>query len=92
MSSIKRDVKKKVPPRPEDEKISVLEIQPTELSVLGDCVRFGSGLFHSRGFIWPVVLRQSSLETGKRDLVWCSQPWFYRRLVAYRYFWLSEGA
>jgi hypothetical protein len=31
MSSIKRNVKKKVLPRPEAEKISVLEIQPTSL-------------------------------------------------------------
>ena len=26
---------------------------------------------------------------GKQDEC---QPWFYPRLVAYRYFWLSEGA
>ena len=32
------------------------------------------------------------LKLGKRNLVFECQPWFYPRLVAYRYFWLSEGA
>jgi hypothetical protein len=30
------------------------------------------------------------LKLGKRFDSW--QPWFYPRLVAYRYFWFSEGA
>jgi len=29
------------------------------------------------------------LKLGKRFIPW--QPWFYARLVAYRYFWFSEG-
>ena len=45
MSSIKRDVKKKVLPRPEAEKIFGLEIQPTAVSVPPDSLeRFCSGL------------------------------------------------
>jgi hypothetical protein len=45
MSSIKRDVKKKAPPRPEAEKIFGLEIQPTAVSVPPDSLeRFCSGL------------------------------------------------
>jgi hypothetical protein len=32
------------------------------------------------------------LKLGKQKLVLERQPWFYRRLVAYRYFWFSEGA
>ena len=45
MSSIKRDVKKKAPPRPEAEKIFDLEIQPTAVSVPPDSLeRFCSGL------------------------------------------------
>src|SRR5271156_3267294 len=36
--------------------------------------------------------RPSSAEAGQAKLVVECQPWFYRRLVAYRYFWLSEAA
>jgi hypothetical protein len=32
------------------------------------------------------------LKLGKHTLVLECQPWFYRRLVAYRYFWLCEAA
>ena len=46
MSSIKKDVKKKVPPRPEAEKIFVSRSSPLSVSVpLDSLERFCSGLF-----------------------------------------------
>jgi hypothetical protein len=46
----------------------------------------------SRGFIFRGDDANRVLKLGKRTLVVECQPWFYRRLVAYRYFWLSEAA
>ena len=84
MSSIKRDVKKKAPPRPEDREF-VLEIQPT-------LFRFSEEVWlvvHSRKLSLRLVAKLECARRGKQDEC---QPWFYPRLVAYRYFWLSEGA
>ena len=72
-----------------------LEIQPTSLS---ECLSICARGFASELSSIPVAFivrwgpRQSSVETwqARRILKW--QPWFYRRLVAYRYFWLSEEA
>ncbi len=94
VSSIKRDVKKKVLPRPEAEKIFVSTSSPLSVS---------APRFRSRGFalaclsfLWVSSFGGDDanrvLKLGKRDLVLECQPWFYRRLVAYRYFWLSEEA
>ena len=94
MSSIKRDVKKKVLPRPEVEKIFVSRSSPLSVS---------APRFRSRGFAlaclpFPWVSSSGGddanrvLRTWQADLVLECQPWFYRRLVAYRYFWLSEAA
>jgi hypothetical protein len=52
MSSIKRDVKKKVLPRPEGEKNFGLEIQPTVDPLDGEV---GSGGWRSCGFPLPAA-------------------------------------
>jgi hypothetical protein len=54
--------------------------------------RFCSGLlFHSRGSFSGGDSARRFLKLGASDSTpW--QPWFYPRLVAYRYFWFSEGA
>ena len=38
------------------------------------------------------LLRSGSARVCKTRQAGRCQPWFYPRLVAYRYFWLSEGA
>jgi len=91
MSSIKRDVKKKVLPRPEARRFG-LESSP--LSVSAPRLRskgFALACLPFCGFI-SVVTTPIESRTGQADLVLECQPWFYRRLVAYRYFWLSEEA
>ena len=56
MSSIKRDVKKKVPPRPDAEKIFVSRSSPLPVSVpLDSLERFVVAVCHFRGFHLPVV-------------------------------------
>jgi hypothetical protein len=83
MSSIKREVKKKLRPRPEARWF--LEIQPT-------LFRYPEGVrlvVHSRKLSRLLVAKLECARRGKQDEC---QPWFYPRLVAYRYFWLSEGA
>jgi hypothetical protein len=84
MSSIKRDVKKKLLPRPEWR--FFLEIQPTV--VFSSLEKFGS---------LSVLMSFSAddgdaveFERAASELVLQRQPWFYPRLVAYGYFWLSE--
>jgi hypothetical protein len=85
MSSIKRDVKKKALPRPEARLF--LEIQPTVVSLLWRSC-------------WLSILLSFSadgddaveFERAASELVLQRQPWFYPRLVAYGYFWLSERA
>ena len=85
MSSIKREVKKKVLPRPEAR--CFLEIQPTVVSLLWRSC-------------WLSILLSFSadgddaveFERAASELVLERQPWFYPRLVAYGYFWLSERA
>ncbi len=84
MSSIKRDVKKKAPPRPEDR-----DCFPRS-SPLGFVTLKMFGLWsHSRKLSRLLVAKLECARRGKQDE---GQPWFYLRLVAYRYFWLSEGA
>jgi hypothetical protein len=77
------------------------------LQVRLGCIRLSSSCpfrrlhtFHfsgQRGFQPRFWIRRSSSE-HRRDLNPPDQraaqrtPWFYRRLVAYRYFWLSEEA
>jgi hypothetical protein len=39
-----------------------------------------------------IVAAQSSWKERQATGVLMRQPWFYPRLVAYGYFWLSEGA
>jgi hypothetical protein len=54
--------------------------------------RFFSGLlFRSFDFILEWSQRPPILETWQA-IRFSWQPWFYPRLVAYRYFWFSEGA
>jgi hypothetical protein len=79
MSSIKRDVKKKVPPRPDAEKIFVSISSPLPVSVPPDSLeRVRCGLFSiSVAFIFRWRRRQSSLKTWQADLVFGCQPWFY---------------
>jgi hypothetical protein len=85
MSSIKRDVKKKLLPRPEER--FFLEIQPTIVSLL------------RRSCLFSILLSFSAagddadeFERAASELVLQRQPWFYPRLVAYGYFWLFERA
>ncbi len=92
MSSVKRDVKKKVLRRPEGEKILFSKSSPLSVSAPDFARRLLWLVCPSCGFHLRLRRRQSSLETGQADLVRECQPWFYRRLVAYRYFWLSEEA
>jgi hypothetical protein len=71
-----------------------LDIQPTVCK----CPRFSSRDFALAclSFLWVSSFGGDDanrvLKLGKRTLVLEGQPWFYRRLVAYRYFWLSEEA
>ncbi|MGA8859280.1 MAG: hypothetical protein WB506_04665 [Candidatus Sulfotelmatobacter sp.] len=46
-------------------------------------------LSHSHTVSLLLVAKLECARRGKQDE---GQPWFYLRLVAYRYFWLSEGA
>jgi len=87
MSSIKRNVKKKAPPRPEPR--FFLEIQPTRS--FAPLEKFGF-VAHSGKFPLLMVAMASSWRERQAKLVLQRQPWFYPRLVAYGYFWLSEGA
>ncbi len=86
MSSIKRDVKKKAPPRPED-RGSFSRSSPL-CFVASEDVRLVV-VVHSRKLSRLLVATIECARRGKQDEC---QPWFYPRLVAYRYFWLSEGA
>jgi hypothetical protein len=85
MSSIKRDVKKKAPPRPEDRGSFSRSSPPC--FVTSEDVRLV--VVHSRKLSRLLVATIECARRGKQDEC---QPWFYPRLVAYRYFWLSEGA
>jgi hypothetical protein len=84
--SIKRDVKKK------------------SFALTGGEISFSRSSplkFHFSGEVWLVIHSVSSSADGdaavefKRaasERVASRQPWFYPRLVAYDYFWLSERA
>ena len=98
ISSIKGKVKKNTSPWAGN----VLTFQPARLSEGASCLPpHGLGLLHSRsqllGFSLSAVfiasLRRSSsiLRPTSRPVVRC-QPLFYWRLVAYRFFGLSERA
>src|SRR5690349_23561388 len=52
----------------------------------------GEAVFHPWGSILRSRRCPSVLETGKRDGLQSCQPWSYRRLVAYSFLGLSEGA
>jgi hypothetical protein len=71
-----------------------LEIQPTAYCALDALEGFSLFclLFLSRLDLRVVNHAHRALKLGKQKLVLERQPWFYRRLVAYRYFWFSEGA
>ncbi len=84
MSSIKRDVKKKAPPRPEDRGSFSRSSPPCFVTL-----KIFGLLSHSRKLSRLLVAKFECERRGKQDEC---QPWFYPRLVAYRYFWLSEGA
>ena len=85
MSSIKRDVKKKDPPRPEARLF--LEIQPTVVSLPWRGCWLSMRLSFSAAGDDAV-----EFERAASELVLPRQPWFYPRLVAYGYFWLSQRA
>ena len=64
-----------------------LEIQPTVVALLW------------RSLALPILISflldggdAIEFERATSELVTQGQPWFYPRLVAYGYFWLSEGA
>ena len=71
-----------------DRRIEVLSRDPAH-SVSLPLKRFGLLLSHSRKLSLLLVAKIECARRGKQDEC---QPWFYPRLVAYRYFWLSEGA
>jgi hypothetical protein len=66
-----------------------LEIQPTVVSQpwrsIGGCL-FLVGVSPLLVAMF-IEFERAASRTGAQG-----QPWFYRRLVAYRYFWFSEGA
>src|ERR1700693_2042432 len=82
----KKGCQEKTPPRPEWR--FFLEIQPTVVSLLWrslaccpcSCVSL------------LMVTMPSSLRERQASWLLRRQPWFYPRLVAYGYFWLSERA
>src|SRR3979411_801163 len=81
--SIKRDVKKKAPPRPED-RGSFSRSSPLCFVTLK---MFGL-LFHSRKLSLLLVAKFECERRGKQD---ACQPWFYPRPLPYPYFLFSEG-
>jgi hypothetical protein len=93
MSSIKRDVKNKVLRRPEGEEILVSESSPLSVSAPDFARRVALACLP---FVWVSSFGGDDadrvLKLGKRTWSLECQPWFYRRLAAYRYFWLSEEA
>jgi hypothetical protein len=93
MSSIKGDVKKKIPPPTRGQIVSrdPAHFSVACLSILGEILLWL--VCHScEVHLSVVTLRQSSREAGQAKLVFECRPWFYPRLAAYRYFRLSEGA
>jgi hypothetical protein len=66
-----------------------LEIQPTE--VFASLEKLGR-LPMLIKFPPRMVAMPSSSRERQARLLFKGQPWFYPRLVAYGYFWLSEGA
>jgi hypothetical protein len=87
MSSIKRDVKKKTPPRPEWR--FFLEIQPTVVSLLWRSLALLSILVSFSADGDDAI---EFGESGKRAGCFRGNHGSYPRLVAYGYFWLSERA
>jgi hypothetical protein len=87
MSSIKRDVKKKAPPRPEAE---ILSRDPAHLVLLPwrSLAWFPMLVSFSADGDDAIEFERAASKVGDFQ----RQPWFYPRLVAYGYFWLSERA
>jgi len=99
ISSIKREVKKKHLPSRRSFSCFPAHLIERDLlrtaapwtRVLGSTTqRFGFSLLAV--FIVCSRRSQSSSETSKAERVVRCQPWFYRRLVAYSFFGLSERA
>lgn len=86
MSSIKRDVKKKSFPT------TGVEIVSRHPAHLGDASLRAAVAFHSHKIFPLSVTTRSSLGERQVTGVDLCQPWFYPRLMAYDYFWLSEEA
>jgi len=84
--SIKRDVKKKVLPRPE---ARFLSRDPAHWSFTS-LEKFGLlSILVSFSADGDAVVE---FKRAASELLLPRQPWFYPRLVAYGYFWLSERA
>ena len=64
-----------------------LEIQPTEVSLLWRSLALSILVSFSADVTMP-----SSSREQQASWLLPRQPWFYPRLVAYGYFWLSERA
>src|SRR5580692_5580230 len=86
MSSIKRDVKKKTFPT------TGVEIVSRHPAHLGYASLRAAVAFHSHKIFPLSVTTRSSLGERQVTRVDLCQPWFYPRLMAYDYFWLSEEA
>jgi hypothetical protein len=86
MSSIKRDVKKKNFPT------TGVEIVSRHPAHLGYASLRAAMAFHSHKIFPLSVTMRSSLGERQVTGVDLCQPWFYPRLMAYDYFWLSEEA
>ena len=61
------------------------------LSSPAHVMKQGSGVFLFWQIHVAVVTTPSACDANKQG-GWICQPWFYLRLVAYSFFWLSEGA
>ncbi len=82
---------KKVLPRPVAEGFFVSISSPLSVDGSRSLERFFSGLlFRSLGSFSSSDDVRRLLKLASDSIPW--QPWFYPRLVAYRYFWFSEGA
>ena len=90
--SIQGDVNKKTSPSAGSREIFCLDIQPT-LQICPSIAREGLlwlALPFPRFIFRVVIAPVDSSDLASDSIPW--QPWFYPRLVAYRYFWFSEGA
>src|ERR1700747_633095 len=86
MSSIKRDVKEKSFPT------TGVEVVSRHPAHLGYASLRAAVAFHPHKIFPRSVTTRSSLGERQVTGVAVCQPWFYPRLMAYDYFWLSEEA